>query len=73
MRDFEIDCEINGLNPHKTHDHDGTSIRMLNLSNLRITKPLSVIYTNYLQQGVFPDDWNTKLQCTKKSKQIANY
>ena len=49
MRDFDIDSGINGLNPHKTHDHDGTSIRMLKLSNLTITKPLSVIYTNYLQ------------------------
>ena len=29
----------------------------MNLCNLTITQPLSVIYKNCLQQGVFPDDW----------------
>ena len=58
LRGFDIDCGkilklINGLNPHKGHGHDGTSIRMMKLCNLTITKPLSVIYKNYLQQGVF--------------------
>ena len=62
LRDFDIDCRkilklINGLNPQKAHGHDGISIRMAKLCNLTITKPpLSIIYKNCLQQGVFPDD-----------------
>ena len=48
---------INGLKPHKAHGHDGISIRMVKLCNLTITKLLSIIYKNCLQQGVFPDDW----------------
>ena len=61
LRDFDTDCGkilklINGLNPHKAHGHDGISIRMVKLCNLTITKPLSIIYKNCLQQGLFPDD-----------------
>ena len=61
LMDFD-DCGkilklINGLNPHKAHGHDGISTRMVKLSNLIITKPLSIIYKNCLQQVVFPDDW----------------
>ena len=59
LRGFDNDCEkisklINGLNPQKIHGHDGISIRMVKLCNLTITKPLSSIYKNCLQQGVFP-------------------
>ena len=62
LNDFDIDCGkvlklINGLHPHKAHGHDGISIRMLKLCNLTITKPMSIIYKNYLQGGVFPDIW----------------
>ena len=44
LRDFDIGCGkisklINGLNPHKAHDHDGIFIRMVKLCNLTITKP----------------------------------
>ena len=51
--DIDIDCGkmlklINGLNSHKTHGHDGVSIRMVKLCNLTITKPLSIIYKNCL-------------------------
>ena len=62
LRGFDIDCVkisklINGLNKHKAHGHDGISIRMVKLCNLTITKPLSIIYKNCLQQEVFPDEW----------------
>ena len=61
-RDFDIDCVkllklTDGLNPHKAHGHDEIFIRMVKLCNLTITKPRSVIYKNWLQQGAFPDDW----------------
>ena len=61
-RDFDIDCVkllklTDALNPHKAHGHDEIFIRMVKLCNLTITKPRSVIYKNWLQQGAFPDDW----------------
>ena len=62
LSNFDIDCGkvlklINGLHPHKAHGHDGISIRMLKLCNLTITKPMSIIYKNCVQGGVFPDNW----------------
>ena len=62
LRDFDIDYGkisklINGLNPHKAHGNDEISIRMVKLCNLTLTKPLSIIYKNCLQQRVFPDEW----------------
>ena len=48
---------MNGLSPHKAHGHDGISIRMVKLHNLTITKSLSIMYKNCLQQGVFLDEW----------------
>ena len=49
LRDFDIDCRkilklVNGLNPHKAHGHDGISIRMVKLCNLKIIKPQLYIY-----------------------------
>ena len=66
VRDFDIDCGkisrlIYVLNPYKAHGHDGISIGMMKLCNLIITKPLSIIYKNCLQEGVFPDEWKKKL------------
>ena len=60
LRNFDINCGkisklINGLNSYKAHGHDRISIRMAKLCNLTITKSLSIIYKNCLQQGAFPD------------------
>ena len=76
-RDFDIDCGkflnlIDGLNPHKAHDHGGISMQMLKLHNLTITEPVSIIYKNCLQLGVFPDS-NIIPVHKKNSKQINNY
>ena len=62
LRDFNIDYGkisklINGLNPHKAHGHDEIYIRMVKSCNLTITKSLSIIYKNCLQERVFPDEW----------------
>ena len=80
LRDFDIVCGkisklINGLNLHKAHGHDGISIQMVKLCNVTITKPLSIIYKNYRQQGVFPDEWkkgNIIPVHKKNSKQIVD-
>ena len=48
---------------------------MVKLCNLKITKPLSIIYKNCLQQGDFSDDWKKDdiIPVHKKnSKQILN-
>ena len=48
---------------------------MVKLCNLTITKPLSIIYKNCLQQGVFPDEWkkgNIIPVHKKNSKQIVD-
>ena len=66
---------INGLNSHeKAHVHDGISIQMIKLCNLTITRPLSIIYKNCLQQRFFPDDWKKGniILINKNSKQIVN-
>ena len=66
---------INGLNSHeKAHVHDGISIQMIKLCNLTITRPLSIIYKNCLQQRFFPDDWKKGniILINKNSKQIMN-
>ena len=62
LRDFNIDYGkisklINGLNPHKAQGHDEIYIRMVKSCNLTITKSLSIIYKNCLQERVFPDEW----------------
>ena len=48
---------------------------MVKLCNVTITKPLSIIYKNYRQQGVFPDEWikgNIIPVHKKDSKQIVD-
>ena len=79
LRNFDIDYGkisrlINGLNLHKAHGHDGVSIRMVKLCNLTITKPMSIIYKNCLQQGVFPDERKKGniIPVHKNSKQIVD-
>ena len=80
LKDFDIDCGkilklIIGLNLHKARGHNGISIRIVKLCNLTITKPLSIMYKNCLQQGVFRDDWkkgNIIPVHKKNSKQKVN-
>ena len=50
----EIRCE---LDENKAHGHDAVSIRMLKICDESIIKPLEMIYTNCLENGVFPDSW----------------
>ena len=48
---------------------------MVKLCNLTITKSLSIIYKNCIQQGVFPDEWkkgNIVPVHKKNSKQIVD-
>ena len=65
LTDFDMDFGkilqlINRLNSHKAHGHDRISIQMVKLCNVTITKSLSIIYKNCLQQGVFPNEWKKR-------------
>ena len=68
---------IVALNPNKAHGHDGLSIRMLQVGSESISKPLSIIFRNYLKAGYFPTVWkkaNVVPVHKKGNKQIlSNY
>ena len=67
--DFEKDDIlkiIRNLNINKVHDHDSISIRMLKICDSVLVKPLSLIYKNCIDSGVFPDIW-------KRSQIIPTY
>ena len=65
------------LDPSKAHGHDKISIPMLKLSDKAICKPLHMIFTSYLETGVFPIHWKKANVVTihkKESKQfVKNY
>ena len=48
---------INALNINKAHGHDGISIQMIKLCGKSIVKPLSVIFNNCIDTGIFPGVW----------------
>ena len=54
------------LNIDKTHGHDEISIRMIKICDEALVKPLSLIYNNCIDTGVFPDIW-------KKSNTVPVY
>ena len=67
--DFEKDDIlkiIRNLNINKVHGHDSISIRMLKICDSVLVKPLSLIYKNCIDSGVFPDIW-------KRSQIIPTY
>ena len=46
---------IRKLNVNKAHGHDDISIRMLKICDSVITEPLSIIFKNCIDCGVFAD------------------
>ena len=48
---------IRNLNVNKAHGHDNISIKMLKTCNSVLAEPLSLIYKNCINSGVFPDIW----------------
>ena len=48
---------IRNLNVNKTHGHDNISMRMLKICDSVLVEPLSLIYRNCINYGVFPDIW----------------
>ena len=48
---------IRKLNVNKAHGHGDISIRMLKICDSVLTEPLSIIFNNCTDHGVFPDTW----------------
>ena len=48
---------INALNINKAHGHGDISIRMIKLYRKSIAKPLSMVFNNCIDTGIFPDIW----------------
>ena len=48
---------IRSLNINKAHGHDDISIRMIKICDKAILEPLSIIYKNCIDTGIFPDSW----------------
>ena len=62
LNSFEIDAEmllniIRSLDINKSHGFDKISTRMLKICDASIIKPLSIIFRNSLQTGIFPSLW----------------
>ena len=68
---------INKLNSKKAHGFDGISISMLKLCPREVALPLSLIFKNCIEHGVFPTKWkraNVQPVHKKNSRQSkSNY
>ena len=57
FNDQDILKIIRALHVNKAHGCDDISIRMIKICDQSIVKPLSIIYRNCLNTGIFPDIW----------------
>ena len=48
---------IRNLNVNKAHGHDDISIGMLKMCDSEVVEPLSLIYKNSIDSGIFADIW----------------
>ena len=68
---------IRNLDPNKAHGHDMISIRMINICDTSICRPLKLIFQAFLESGKFPNEWkkaNVVPVHKKSDKQILkNY
>ena len=48
---------VRALNINKAHGHDEISVRMVKICDEALVKPLSLIYKNCINKGIFPDIW----------------
>ena len=45
-------------NPEKAHGWDNISIMMIQLYGKPIVEPLRILFLSFLEEGLYPDDWN---------------
>ena len=75
---YDILKIIRNLDPNKAHGDDMISIRMLNICDESICKPLGIIFRSCLENGKFPSQWEKANMIPvfkkKKNKQeVKNY
>ena len=68
---------IRKLDPSKVHEHDQISIRMVQICDKAICKPLHLIFSSCIESGIFPREWkmaNVVLIHKRDDKQnVKNY
>ena len=57
FNDQDIPNIIHSLNINKAHGYDDIYIRLLNICDSSIVKPLTTIFKNCFQSGSFPNNW----------------
>ena len=57
---------IKSLNVNKAHGHDDISIRLLQICGAGVVKPLSLIFKNCIQYGIFPVEKITHCSSSKE-------
>ena len=57
FKDEDVLKIIKSLNINKAHGHDDISIRLLQICGAEVVKPLSLIFKNCIQYGIFPNLW----------------
>ena len=55
--DHDIIKIIRALNINESHGHDDISIRMINICDSVLVKPLSIIFNSFVRTGTFPYIW----------------
>ena len=63
FEDNDIINIIRSLDTDKAHEHNDISIRMLKICDLAIKKPLSFIFSNFINYSMFPDLWEKSNIC----------
>ena len=53
FKDEDVLKIIKSLNINKAHGHDDISIRLLQICGAEVVKPLSLIFKNCIQFGIF--------------------
>ena len=48
---------IKKLDASKAHGHDQISIHMVQICDKAICKPLHLIFSSYIESGIFPTEW----------------
>ena len=46
---------ITNLDSNKAHGYDNISVRLIKICGISICRPLEIIFSNCISQGVFPD------------------
>ena len=68
---------IRSMNPYKSHGFDNLSIRMLQLCGDAIIEPLSIIFQNVIDTGIYPEGWKyaniTPIHKKNNKQEVKNY